>query len=357
MAQGLPGPFARPAAAKCRLPIIVDQSPRAFVLETTAPTHSLADPMEAAMRQVDAVIRERLSSRVALIDQISRYIVSAGGKRIRPRLVLLFAEAFGYEGPERFELAAIVEFIHTATLLHDDVVDESSLRRGRATANAIFGNAASVLVGDFLYSRAFQMMVSVNRMRVLEVLADATNVIAEGEVLQLMNMHDPDLAVEEYLRVIRFKTAKLFEASARLGAVLGGADAAVEEACADYGRSLGTAFQLVDDLLDYEGNSSELGKNVGDDLREGKPTLPLLIAMERGSAADRELIRQAIQHGEVQKLAEILAVVRRTGALDATRQAAQQEADQARDRLSALPASKAREALLELCSRSVHRSS
>jgi octaprenyl-diphosphate synthase len=241
--------------------------------------------MDAAMRQVDAVIRDRLASRVALIDQISRYIISAGGKRIRPRLVLLFSQALGFEGAERYELAATVEFIHTATLLHDDVVDESSLRRGRSTANAIFGNAASVLVGDFLYSRAFQMMVSVNRMRVLEVLADATNVIAEGEVLQLMNMHDPDLAVEEYLRVIRYKTAKLFEASARLGAVLGGAEAPVEEACADYGRSLGTAFQLVDDLLDYEGNSTELGKNVGDDLREGKPTLPLLIAMERGTAA------------------------------------------------------------------------
>jgi octaprenyl-diphosphate synthase len=333
------------------------QSPRVFVLETTAPTARSADPMDAAMRQVDAVIRDRLSSRVALIDQISRYIVSAGGKRIRPRLVLLFADAFGFDGAERFELAAIVEFIHTATLLHDDVVDESSMRRGRATANAIFGNAASVLVGDFLYSRAFQMMVSVNRMRVLEVLADATNVIAEGEVLQLMNMHDPDLAVEEYLRVIRYKTAKLFEASARLGAVLGGADPDVEEACADYGRSLGTAFQLVDDLLDYEGNSSELGKNVGDDLREGKPTLPLLIAMERGSDADRALIRHAVQHGEVQKLAEILAVVRRTGALDATRAAAEQEADKARERLSLLPPSNAREALLELCSRSVHRSS
>ena len=231
------------------------------------------------MQEVDATIRERLSSRVALIDQISNYIISAGGKRIRPRLVLLFAQALGFQGRERFELAAIVEFIHTATLLHDDVVDESSLRRGRQTANAMFGNAASVLVGDFLYSRAFQMMVSVNRMRVLEVLADATNVIAEGEVLQLMNIHDADLAVDDYLRVIRFKTAKLFEASARLGAVLAGVDPDVEECCADYGRSLGTAFQLVDDLLDYEGDPHALGKNVGDDLREGKPTL---------AAADRD---------------------------------------------------------------------
>jgi octaprenyl-diphosphate synthase len=313
--------------------------------------------MEAAMQQVDAVIRERLASRVALIDQISRYIVSAGGKRIRPRLVLLFSQALGFDGPERFELAAIVEFIHTATLLHDDVVDESSLRRGRATANALFGNAASVLVGDFLYSRAFQMMVSVNRMRVLEVLADATNVIAEGEVLQLMNMHDPDLAVEEYLRVIRYKTAKLFEASARLGAVIGGAGSSLEESCADYGRSLGTAFQLVDDLLDYEGKSEELGKNVGDDLREGKPTLPLLIAMERGGAPERALIRHAIEHGELQKLSEILAIIRRTGALEATRAAAQQEADKAREALSALPDSVARAALLELCVRAIHRSS
>jgi octaprenyl-diphosphate synthase len=327
------------------------------LLETTAPSTSIADAMDASMRQVDNVIRERLASRVALIDQISRYIIGAGGKRIRPRLVLLFSQALGFDGPERFELAAIVEFIHTATLLHDDVVDESSLRRGRATANAIFGNAASVLVGDFLYSRAFQMMVSVNRMRVLEVLADATNVIAEGEVLQLMNMHDPDLAVEEYLRVIRYKTAKLFEASARLGAVLGNAEFVLEETCADFGRSLGTAFQLVDDLLDYEGNSDELGKNVGDDLREGKPTLPLLIAMERGTAEQRHLIRHAIEQGDLQKLPEILAIIRHTGALDATRQAAQLQADQARQALSSLPASAAREALLELCSRAVHRSS
>ncbi|MBX3599777.1 MAG: polyprenyl synthetase family protein [Rubrivivax sp.] len=309
------------------------------------------------MERVDAVIRERLASRVALIDQISRYIVSAGGKRIRPRLVLLFSQALGFEGPERYELAAIVEFIHTATLLHDDVVDESALRRGRATANAMFGNAASVLVGDFLYSRAFQMMVGVNRMRVLDVLADATNVIAEGEVLQLMNMHDPDLAVADYLQVIRFKTAKLFEASARLGAVIGGADAALEESCADYGRSLGTAFQLVDDLLDYEGHTDELGKNVGDDLREGKPTLPLLVAMERGSAEERALIREAIERGEVQRLPQVLAAVRRTGALQATREAALREAEAARAALAPLPPSAAREALLELCVRSVHRSS
>ena len=309
------------------------------------------------MVQVDEVIRRRLRSDVALVDQISSYIVGAGGKRIRPRLVLLFSAALGFSGIERFEVAAIVEFIHTATLLHDDVVDESALRRGRKTANALFGNAASVLVGDFLYSRAFQMMVSVDRMRVLDVLADATNVIAEGEVLQLMNMHDADLGVDTYLRVIRFKTAKLFEASARLGAVLACAVPAVEEACADFGRSLGTAFQLVDDLLDYEGATAQLGKNVGDDLREGKPTLPLLVAMARASAAERTLIRQAIKHGEVARLADIVDIVRRTGALEATREAARAEADNARASLARLPASAAREALLELCVRSVERSS
>ena len=316
-----------------------------------------ADFLAAAMQRVDEVIRSRLSSKVALVDQIGRYIVEAGGKRVRPRLLLLFADALGYAGSAQHELAATVEFIHTATLLHDDVVDESSLRRGRATANALFGNAASVLVGDFLYSRAFQMMVSVNEMRVLDVVADATNVIAEGEVLQLMNMHDPDLAVDDYLQVIRFKTAKLFEASARLGAILGQADAATEEACADFGRRLGTAFQLVDDLLDYEGRSEELGKNVGDDIREGKATLPILLAMERCSPDEREMLRQAIRTGEVEGLNQIIGVVRRTGAIESTRAAAEEEIDRARANLEALPAGRAREALLELCARAVHRSS
>lgn len=313
--------------------------------------------MATEMLEVDAVIRRRLSSSVALVNQIANYIVSAGGKRMRPMLVLLFSRALGFSGPERFELAATVEFIHTATLLHDDVVDESALRRGRQTANSLFGNSASVLVGDFVYSRAFQMMVSLNRMRVLEVLADATNVIAEGEVLQLMNMHDPDLAVDDYLRVIRFKTAKLFEASARLGAVLADASPTVEEACASYGRSLGTAFQLVDDLLDYEGATAELGKNVGDDLREGKPTLPLLLAMERGTTEERALVRQAILNGEVALLPRIVAIVRRTGALEATRAAARAEADKASRSLDALAPSAYRDALLESCARSVERSS
>lgn len=312
--------------------------------------------LDAEMQRVDQVIRERLSSQVALINQISNYIIGAGGKRIRPRLVLLFAQANGYCGTDHYEMAAVVEFIHTATLLHDDVVDESSLRRGRATANAMFGNAASVLVGDFLYSRSFQMMVSINQMRVLDVLADATNVIAEGEVLQLLNMHDPDLAVDDYLRVIRFKTAKLFEASARLGAILGGASAAVEEACADYGRSLGTCFQLVDDLLDYEGNSQDLGKNVGDDLREGKATLPLLIAMARGTPEQKAVVRQAIELGEVDKLAQIVEIVRSSGAIEATREAALAQAEQARACLALLPDSSARRLLAELALQSVRRS-
>jgi octaprenyl-diphosphate synthase len=315
-----------------------------------------ADPVADDMARVDRVIGERLQSEVALVNQIAQYIVSAGGKRIRPRLLLLFANALGYQGEHQYTLAATVEFIHTATLLHDDVVDESSLRRGRQTANAVFGNAASVLVGDFLYSRAFQMMVSVGDMRVLEVLADATNVIAEGEVLQLMNMHDPDLAVEEYLHVIRSKTAKLFEASSRLGAILARADAATEAACADYGRALGTAFQLVDDLLDYDGQTQELGKNVGDDLREGKPTLPLLVAMARGRPDEAGLIRHAIEHGEVSRLSDVVAAVRRTGALDAAREVARTEAQAARSCLTSLPPSAHREALLEFCARAVDRS-
>lgn len=312
--------------------------------------------LSAEMLEVDAVIARRLQSDVALINQIAGYIVHAGGKRMRPKLVLLFANALGFEGPQRFELAAVVEFIHTATLLHDDVVDESSLRRGKQTANALFGNAASVLVGDFLYSRAFQMMVSANRMRVLEVLAEATNVIAEGEVLQLMNMHDPDISVESYLRVIRFKTAKLFEASARLGAVLADSSPEIEEACAGYGRAMGTAFQLIDDVLDYEGDSHALGKNVGDDLREGKTTLPLLIAMERGTEEQRLLIRHAIEHGELERLSEIVEIVRATGALEATRDAARAEAQLAKDCLQLLPANKWRESLLEFAAQSVDRS-
>ena len=309
------------------------------------------------MLQVDGVIRQQLHSDVALVQQIGHYIVGSGGKRIRPRLLLMVAAALGHQGPQAHTLAAVVEFIHTATLLHDDVVDESSLRRGRQTANAMFGNAAAVLVGDFLYSRAFQMMVSVQSMPVLDILANATNVIAEGEVLQLMNMHDPDVAVQDYLKVIRYKTAKLFEASAELGAVLAGVSAADRGRCAAFGRHLGTTFQLMDDLLDYDGQTEALGKNVGDDLREGKPTLPLLLAMQNGSPAERDLVRQAIENGEVERLPEVVAVVQRTQALEGTRQAAQGEADLALAALQALPASVWREELARLVRLSTQRSS
>jgi octaprenyl-diphosphate synthase len=332
-----------------------------FVAAATRPLSvagdATADPVAEHMLNVDAVVLTHLRSEVTLVNQIAQYIVSAGGKRIRPRLVLLFANALGYVGDAQFKLAATVEFIHTATLLHDDVVDESALRRGRQTANAVFGNAASVLVGDFLYSRAFQMMVSVGDMHVLEVLADATNVIAEGEVLQLMNMHDPDLAVDEYLRVIRSKTAKLFEASARIGAILAGVEASIERASADYGCALGTAFQLVDDLLDYDGQTDELGKNVGDDLREGKPTLPLLVAMARGNMDEQRMIRTAIEHGEVTRLSEIVATVRRTGAIDAVRELARVETQAASACAARLPASIYRDALLHLSARAAERSS
>lgn len=318
---------------------------------------SVALDLSTDMDEVDALIRLRLTSDVVLIKQIGNYIIGAGGKRIRPMLVLLFSRALGYRGKDRFELAALVEFIHTATLLHDDVVDESALRRGRDTANARFGNPASVLVGDFLYSRAFQMMVSLDRMEVLAVLAEATNVIAEGEVLQLMNMHNPDISVEDHLRVIRFKTAKLFEASARLGALLARADPAVVEACASYGRSLGTAFQLIDDLLDYAGATAALGKNIGDDLREGKPTLPLLFAMARGNSAQVSTVRKAIEDGGVESLAEIIGIVRETGALKATHEVARAEVAKARGALAILPDSAYREALLDLAERSTDRSS
>ena len=289
------------------------------------------------MAQVDLVIADRLASGVPLVGQVAQYIISAGGKRLRPVLLLLTCGALGYSEAQRFNLAAVVEFIHTATLLHDDVVDESTLRRGRPTANENFGNPASVLVGDFLYSRAFQMMVQANSMRVMQTLADATNVIAEGEVLQLMNMHDASLEEEGYLRVIRSKTAKLFEASARLGAILAGSNETVEQACAQYGQALGTAFQVIDDVLDYDGNASEMGKNLGDDLREGKATLPLILAMQRGTAAQRQTVREAIETGSVERLQDIVTIVRDTGALDATRQAASKEAQRAIDAVRQLP--------------------
>ncbi len=302
------------------------------------------------MREVDAVIAQRLDSGVPLVGQVARYIISAGGKRLRPALLLLVSGALGYQGAQRFNLAAVVEFIHTATLLHDDVVDDSTLRRGRATANEMFGNPASVLVGDFLYSRAFQMMLDARDMRVMEILAEATNVIAEGEVLQLMNMHDASLDEEGYLRVIRSKTAKLFEASTRLAAVLAGSPPAVEQACADYGQALGTAFQVIDDVLDYDGDAAEMGKNLGDDLREGKSTLPLIAAMERAAPAQRDLISGAIEQGSVDALDTIVEIVRETGALEVARRAAAAEAQRAIDCLALLPRNAYSEGLLQLAS-------
>lgn len=307
------------------------------------------------MRQVDAVIAHRLDSGVPLVGQVSRYIISAGGKRLRPALLLLVSRALGCEGAQRFNLAAVVEFIHTATLLHDDVVDDSTLRRGRATANASFGNPASVLVGDFLYSRAFQMMLDADDMRVMAILADATNVIAEGEVLQLMNMHDASLDEAGYLRVIRSKTAKLFEASARLGAVLARAPADVEEACAHYGQALGTAFQVIDDVLDYDGDASEMGKNLGDDLREGKATLPLIAAMQRGTPQQRDTVRHAIENGALEELDAVVAIVRTTGALDVTRAAAAAEAQRAIDCARRLPRNEYSEGLVQLAAQLLER--
>jgi len=307
------------------------------------------------LTQVDRVIRLRLSSEVALINTVADYIIGAGGKRMRPVLLLLVARALGYQGTHHHLLAAVIEFIHTATLLHDDVVDESELRRGRGTANAMFGNAASVLVGDFLYSRAFQMMVEPDDMRVMRVLSDATNVIAEGEVLQLMNCNDPDVDEARYLQVIRYKTAKLFEAAGQIGAILSGAAQATEEACAEYGRRMGTAFQLIDDVLDYSGDTGEIGKNVGDDLREGKATLPLIHVMTHGTPEERAMVRQAIEQGHTEHFDAISAAIRRTGALDYARARAREEADAAAVAIAALPVSQYRDALLYLSTYSIER--
>jgi octaprenyl-diphosphate synthase len=322
---------------------------------SSASTASVLSLIADDMVQVDAVIAQRLDSGVPMVGEVCRYIIGAGGKRLRPALLLLMCGALGYRGEQRFNLAAVVEFIHTATLLHDDVVDESTMRRGRATANERFGNPASVLVGDFLYSRAFQMMVSAGQMRIMEILADATNVIAEGEVLQLMNMHDAGLDEAAYLRVIRSKTAKLFEASARLGAVLAGADARIEEACATYGQALGTAFQVIDDVLDYDGDAAEMGKNLGDDLREGKATLPLIAAMRRGTTEQGALIRHAIETGGAGELDAIVAIVRSTGALEVTREAAAAEAARAIEAARHLPANSYSEGLLQLAAQLLSR--
>ncbi len=309
------------------------------------------------MRAVDQVIRQHLNSEVALISQIADYIIAAGGKRLRPVILLLITNALGYRGSHHHALAGAVEFIHTASLLHDDVVDESELRRGRDTANAVFGNAASVLVGDFLHSRSFQMMVGGGNMRVMQIMSDATNVIAEGEVLQLLNMHDPDVTEERYLQVIRYKTAKLFEAAAQVGAVLAGADAATEEAAAEYGRRIGTAFQLVDDLLDYTASAAEMGKNAGDDLREGKPTLPLIHLLEHGTTEQKAMARKAITEGGTDQFDAIYSAISSSGALDVTRAAAEREAQAAADAIAQFPPSQFKQTLIDLCAFSVQRKS
>jgi len=317
-------------------------------------------PIAPDLKALDEVIKRRLASEVALIDQISSYIIQAGGKRIRPTLLLLTAKALahGQDTPHTLEIAAVVEFIHTATLLHDDVVDESTLRRGRETANAAFGNAASVLVGDFLYSRAFQMMVTPNDLRIMQILSDATNTIAEGEVLQLLNMNDPEVSESSYLQVIRYKTAKLFEASAELGALLARSSEIDRELAAAFGRHIGTAFQLMDDMLDYTANAAQMGKNAGDDLREGKPTLPLIFLLENGSQDERLLVREAItQNTDLPDdvFSQILKAVQESGALEYTHQAAEREANLALATIRNFPENEATIALRALCAYSLNR--
>ncbi len=329
----------------------------AFILiKDTTQTPSFSEFISEEMEEVDRVISRRLSSEVPLVGEVAKYIISAGGKRIRPALLLLFSGALAYTDQSRYDMAAVVEFIHTATLLHDDVVDDSTLRRGRATANVSFGNPASVLVGDFLYSRAFQMMVDCDNMKVMQVLANATNVIAEGEVQQLMNLHDATLTEEGYLEVIRSKTAKLFEASARIPAILAQESIQIETACAEFGLALGTAFQVIDDVLDYEGESSVLGKNLGDDLREGKTTLPLIFAMQSCSPQEKALIQKAIEQNEEVELAPILSILQKTGAMQATKEMAHQQALLAIQSIAPLKESVYKKVLIQLASQLLLRS-
>lgn len=326
-----------------------------------AQTHALPDlaAIQALARDdmaaVDALIRRRLASDVVLINQVGEYIVGAGGKRLRPMLLLLAAQALGHRGPDAHQLAAVVEFIHTATLLHDDVVDESDLRRGRRTANAVWGNAASVLVGDFLYSRSFQLMVELDRMEVMQILADTTNRIAEGEVLQLLHVRNPDTDEAAYLRVIERKTAVLFAAATRLGALLAGADARTCDAMHEYGLQLGYAFQIADDVLDYAADADALGKNLGDDLAEGKATLPLIHAILHSDAATQATLRNAIEHGDVDAMPAVVEAIRATGGLDYSRQRAMEFADAAEAALDGLPSNAAMDALRGLARYSVTR--
>jgi octaprenyl-diphosphate synthase len=328
--------------------------------EYTAQAASFDDVKALAsddMQAVDDLIRRSLQSDVLLVSQVAEYIVTSGGKRIRPLIVLLAARALGYRGGHQMNAAAIIEFIHTATLLHDDVVDSSDRRRGRDTANSVFGNQASVLVGDFLYSRAFQMMVDIGRMRVMQILADATNTIAAGEVMQLMNVHDPDVSEAEYRKVIYRKTARLFEAGAQIAAVLADRHPDDEAAMICYGQNLGTAFQLVDDALDYDASPEELGKNLGDDLAEGKPTLPIIYAMDNGTDSERKMIRSAIEEGGLDKLDDIQTVVEKTGALQYTAARAQEAADLAINALAGVPDSEYKQAMITIADFAVRRRS
>lgn len=312
--------------------------------------------VESDFQATNQMILDRLKSDVALVDQVGHYIVAAGGKRLRPMLVLLAAKSMGYEGEDHAKLAAVIELIHTSTLLHDDVVDESSMRRGRETANELFGNQASVLVGDFLYSRSFQMMVEVNNMKVLNILADTTNQVAAGEVLQLMNINDPDVSEEGYYQVIERKTAILFAAATQLGAVLTNASEQVEKGLRTYGLQLGTAFQLIDDALDYAADAEEMGKNVGDDLAEGKPTLPLIYALTQSNSDDQAIIRNAIEQGGLNDLEKIMAIVKSTNAIEYTYQAAEAAVKKAIDALTPLPDTAFKTALIELAKLSLNRS-
>lgn len=305
---------------------------------------------------VNQVIRQELYSEVVLIRQIAEYIINSGGKRLRPILLLLVANALNYQGNQHYALAAVIEFIHTATLLHDDVVDESDLRRSKPTANAVFGNAASVLVGDFLYSRSFQMMVKTNNMAVMKVLSQATNIISEGEVLQLLNCHNADVDEERYMKVIHYKTAKLFQASAEIAAILGTQDSAIIKAFADYGMYLGTAFQLIDDVLDYSGDEDETGKHLGDDLAEGKPTLPLIYVMQNGTPEQANIVKNAIEHGGREVFAQVLEVIKNSNALEFTRQQAIKEAQLAKNAIMDLQLNEQyKTALLNLADFSVER--
>jgi len=318
------------------------------VSPTITPLNSIQACISADIDAVNKVIQQSLHSDVVLVNQVANYIIDSGGKRLRPILVLLSAGLFGPIKPEHHKLAAVVEFIHTATLLHDDVVDESAKRRGQSTANALFGNAASVLVGDFVYSRAFQMMVSVHNMRVMEILSDATNIIAEGEVLQLLNVHNADITDNDYLQVIHYKTAKLFEAATRLGAIVSNSNTYDEEALSKYGMHIGTAFQLIDDVLDLSGDESEIGKNLGDDLNEGKPTLPLLYAMRHGDTQESQAIKHAIEQGGLDQLDVVLKAVVRTGALDHVRHLAIKESEAACDAIAHFATSPFKTAMLQL---------